>query len=270
MAIKGEWIRYEDQMGYFAFPEHATGPLPAIMVIQEIGGVNEHIMDVTRRLAAAGYAALAPDLFSVNGERLPPLTQGRIAKAMLFMRRMPPGSWMNPQARETELAKIDEPDRSEISETFAALYGSIGKLHEYLPHLHKAVKHLRKNQEQTKDQKVACVGFCMGGGLSALLACEEPELSGAAVFYGSTPPSERISSINCPVISFYGGNDQRINAGIPVFEESFRKIGRTYDKYVYDGANHAFFNDDSGTYNVKAVRDSYVRLLSFFFKVLSD
>ena len=54
-----------------------------VVVIQEIMGVNEHIEDVTRRIAAAGYVALAPDLFSVNGER-PRLYPGADQQAMAF------------------------------------------------------------------------------------------------------------------------------------------------------------------------------------------
>jgi len=39
---------------------------------------------------------------------------------------------------------------------------------------------------------------------------------------------------------------------------------------VYEGANHSFFNDDGQSYNVKAVRDAFARLLTFFNKTLSD
>src|SRR5690349_19582664 len=48
--------------GYLARPA-APGPHPALLVFQEIFGVNEHIRDVARRFAAEGYVALAPDLF---------------------------------------------------------------------------------------------------------------------------------------------------------------------------------------------------------------
>lgn len=270
MAIKGQWIEYEDQRGYFAIPEKAAESLPGIIVIQEIGGVNEHIEDVTRRFAAAGYAALAPDLFVVGGARPAALTPERIKKAMNFMRQLPPAAWGNTSVRDTELARLPEIDRKEINETFGSLFTGPGRLLEYLPHLRKAVHHLRTEQPETKNQKVACVGFCMGGGLSALLACEEPEISGAAVFYGNTPPVDKIPSINCPVIGFYGANDQRVNPGIPVFEEAMLKAGKSYEHYIYEGANHAFFNDDGYSYNVRAVRDSFVRLLTFFHKTLSD
>ncbi len=270
MAIKGEWIDYDDQRGYFAFPENAETPLPAIIVIQEIGGVNEHIEDVTRRFAAAGYAALAPDLFAVGGKRPAALTPERIKKAMNFMRQMPPAVWGNPAARETELSKLPETDRLEIGETFGLLFSGPDRLQGYIPQLRKAVHHLKDKQPETKEQKVACVGFCMGGGLSALLACEEQEISGAAIFYGNTPPVEKIPSISCPLIGFYGANDKRVNPGIPVFEEALRNAGKAYEHYIYEGANHSFFNDDNSSYNVKAVRDSFARLITFFYKTLSD
>ena len=269
MSIKGTWIEYSDQIGYFAAPEKAAEPLPAIIVIQEAWGVNEHIEDITKRFAAAGYAALAPDLFAKDGKRPAALSQERIDKAVKFMRQLSPGVWGNLAAREAELAKLPEPDGKEIGETFGKIFGHAGGVAGYMPQLREAVKHLRTEQAETKDQKVACVGFCMGGGLSALLACEEPEISGAAIFYGSTPPAEKIPSIACPVIGFYGGNDQRVNAGIPAFEEAMHGEGKSYERFVYEGANHSFFNDDGQAYNVKAVRDSFMRLLTFFYKTLS-
>ncbi len=270
MSIKGSWITYEDQTGYFAYPEHASEPLPAIIVIQEIGGVNAHIEDVTRRFAAAGYAALAPDLFAAGGKRPEYFTQQRLDKALAFIRQLPPNVWRDPADRDVHLARIPDPDQSEIAETCDQMIDAVNKLSKFVPALQKAVRHLRTDELITRNQKVACVGFCMGGGLSALLACEEPDLSGAAVFYGMTPPEEKIPAISCPVIGFYGGNDQRINVGISPFEEKLRSTGKTYENYIYDGANHSFFNDDGKSYNVRAVRDSFVRLLTFFYKTLSD
>jgi carboxymethylenebutenolidase len=269
MAIKGEWINYGDQKGYFAAPQNVSEPLPAIIVIQEIWGVNEHIEDVTRRLASAGYAALAPDLFVNGGERPEALSAYRIKKTMKFMAKIPPAAWRDAEVRNAELAKLNEIDRVEIGETIGHLFTDMGHREQFIPKLKDAVNHLRTVQPETKDQKVACVGFCMGGGLSALLACEEPELSGAAVFYGSTPPQEKISSVHCPVIAFYGGNDQRINAGIPLFENAMHDRGKSFERFIYDGANHSFFNDDGQAYNVKAVRDSYVHLIHFFYDVLA-
>src|SRR5919199_2306956 len=47
-----------------------TGPYPAILVLQEWWGLNDHIKDVARRLAREGYVALAPDLYSRQGNKV--------------------------------------------------------------------------------------------------------------------------------------------------------------------------------------------------------
>ena len=108
----------------------------------------------------------------------------------------------------------------------------------------------------------------MGGGLAALLACEEPELAAAAVYYGTAPAAEQIAKIRCPVIGFYGETDQRVNAGIPGFEEEMRKGRKSFEHHIYPGAGHAFFNDERPSYDVRAARDSFARLLMFFLKNL--
>ena len=271
MAIKTEWIGYGNRSGYFALPEHAATPLPAVIVIQEIWGVNDHIEDVTRRIAAAGYAALAPDLFSENGQRPATLTRERVAEIMAFMSRIPPAAWGDQALREAELQKLPATERGRIAETYGSLFGmSPEKRESFAAPLREAVRYLRRERPETREQPVACVGFCMGGGLSALLACEEPELSGAAVFYGATPAPEKMAQIKCPVIAFYGANDGRVNAGIPAFEEGMKKIGKPYEHHVYQGTGHAFFNDSRGSYDVKAARDSFARLLAFFSRVLTE
>jgi len=269
MGIKTEWIRYGNRSGYFARPELAALPLPSILVIQEAWGVDDHIEDVTRRFAASGYAALAPDLYSEDGRRAAPLTRERIGEFQTFMTSLPPAVWGDPAAREAELDKLPEAPRSRIGETFGAVFGSPGRLAGFVGPLREAVRHLRDDRPETKGQPIACVGFCMGGGLSALLACEEPELSGAAVFYGATPPPEKLARIGCPVCAFYGATDARINAGIPAFEQGMKEVGRPFEYHLYAGAGHSFFNDSRGGYNVGATRDSFARVLTFFSRLLA-
>lgn len=270
MAIRGRWIRYEDQIGYLAVPERASGPLPAVVVIQEIGGVNEHIEDVTRRVAASGYVALAPDLYAVNGERLASLTTERFSELWAFGATLPPGAIFDPAKRQEAVERLPEAERLRITETFTAMFSFVtpGKMEGLVAPLRSAVRHLRTGMDETKGQPVGCIGFCMGGGLSALLACEEEELSCAAVYYGNTPAPEKLANVKCPVIAFYGANDQRVNAGIPAFQEGMKKAGQSYEHFVYQGASHAFFNDDAQSYNAAAARDSFARLLDFLLKNL--
>src|SRR5208337_2381174 len=152
MAIKGEWIRYGNGTGYFARPERATGPLPGVLVIQEIGGVNRQIEDVTRRIAAAGYAALAPDLFAVGGERPPALSADRVAEAFGYSAKLPPGTMFDPSTREAALAKLPEPERLRIGETFGQVFSFVGpgRVDALMPLLRSAFRHLSAERPETQ------------------------------------------------------------------------------------------------------------------------
>ena len=260
MPVQTEWVRFGEHSGYQAQPARVATPLPGIVVIQEIWGVDSHIEDVTQRLAAAGYAALAPDLYAEGGQRPEALGRERIQEVQAFMSALPPAAWADPAARAAALAGRTEPERTRIETSHAALFGNLGRLGRFVPTLRAAVQHLRTT---APEQKVACVGFCMGGGLSALLACEEPELSGAAIFYGSAPPPESVPGIACPLLGFYGALDLRVNAGLPAFREALEQAGKAFEFHVYEGAGHGFFNDGRPAYDVRAARDSFARLLEF-------
>ena len=267
MAIKTELVRYGEQSGYLAYPV-AGKPLPSVLVIQEVWGVDAHIEDVTRRFAAAGYAALAPDLYAQGGVRPSALSQERIREIQMLMGRMPPGAWVDPKLREAELLKLPEPQRTQANETIGTLFAGIGsggmRLDQYIGPLKNSVRYMRQECAQSLGQKVGCVGFCMGGGLSALLACNEEEMSGAVMFYGSSPSADLVPQIACPVLGFYGSLDTRVNATLPGLIDNMKNAGKQFEYHSYDGAMHGFFNDGRQTYNVAAARDAFVRTLDFF------
>ena len=89
--------------------------------------------------------------------------------------------------------------------------------------------------------KTVSIGFCWGGGQSFRFATYNNNIKAALVFYG-TPPEEKeeIEKITIPVYGFYGGNDERIDAGIPVTEKSMAVAGKKYDYKIYEGAGHGF------------------------------
>ena len=64
--IVSETLTYSGGAGYFAKPS-AEGKYPGVLVIHENRGLNPHIKDVARRMAAEGFAALAPDYLSDLG-----------------------------------------------------------------------------------------------------------------------------------------------------------------------------------------------------------
>ncbi|MCM5555595.1 dienelactone hydrolase family protein [Pleomorphomonas sp. NRK KF1] len=103
--------------------------------------------------------------------------------------------------------------------------------------------------------KSGSVGFCWGGGLSLQTAVADPGLGAAVSYYGAQPVAETVAAIKAPLLLHYAGLDDRINAGIPVFEAALKEAGKTYELHMYPGVNHAFNNDTSAARYDKAAAD---------------
>jgi carboxymethylenebutenolidase len=275
MSLNTEYVHYGpgDEYGaYAAWPARAATPLPSVVVIQEIWGLDAHIEDVARRYALAGYVALAPDLYATAGSRPAPLARERVAALQGFLNQLPPATagamMMDPGAREAELSKRPPEEAARLGETMGALFGGLASgsrnLDAYVPKLVGASAFLRGAFPASRGRKVGSVGFCMGGSLVGLLACHDPDLAAAAIFYGSGPAASLIPSIRCPVAGFYGALDRRVTDGVPAFAEAMRAAGKRFEYQVYEGALHAFFNDTRPSYQVDAARDAYARVLDLF------
>ena len=118
--------------------------------------------------------------------------------------------------------------------------------------------------------KVGAVGFCWGGGAVNTLAVAEPDLDAGVAYYGGQPKAEDVPKINAAMMLHYGGLDERINAGIPAYEAALKQAGKTYEIYVYEGANHAFNNDtNAARYDKKAADQAWSRTVAFLKKNLA-
>lgn len=112
---------------------------------------------------------------------------------------------------------------------------------------------------------VGAVGFCFGGGVINRMAAANPELKAAVVYYGVQVPAEQVPGIQAPLLLHYAELDQRVNAGIPVYEAALKANNKRYTIYMYPGVNHAFNNDTGGTrYNKEAADLAWERTLTFF------
>jgi carboxymethylenebutenolidase len=225
--IKTEAVSYQGDgitmKGYLAAPAK-QGKYGGVIVIHENRGLNEHIKDITRRLAKAGYLAMAPDALSGDG--------GTPAD--------------EDQARDL-IGKLDA-----------------GKnLNNYL----KSIDYLKTRPES--NGKIGCVGFCWGGGMANQLAVNSPELAAAVAYYGRQPDAADVPKIKARLQLHYGGLDERINAGIPAYEDALKKAGTRYELYIYPGAQHAFNNDTASTrYNPEAAKLAWERTLKLFGEAL--
>jgi len=150
-----------------------------------------------------------------------------------------------PEEQEQAIALIGKLDKEKTVKNYVA-----------------AVKYLKAHANSTG--KVGTVGFCWGGGMANQLAVHSPDLIAAVPYYGPAPATEDVPKIKASLLLHYAGQDERINSGIPAFEEALKKAKIDYKIYMYEGAQHAFNNDtNAARYNKEAADLAWQRTISF-------
>lgn len=125
-----------------------------------------------------------------------------------------------------------------------------------------AVAYLKTHPQSTG--KIGCMGFCWGGGITNQVAVNSPDLKAAVPFYGRQSAADDVPKIKASLMCHYAGLDERINAGIPAFEEALKKASVDYKMFMYEGCGHAFFNDTGSRFNKDASLLAFERTIAFF------
>lgn len=190
----------------------------AVVVIQEIFGVNGHIREVADGYAAAGYFAIAPQIFD------------RIERDIEL------GYEAEDMGRGVELA-FQKLDRALTLQDLQAT-------------IEVAAGH----------GKVGVVGYCFGGLLTWLSACELDGISAASAYYGGGVAGELERSAKCPVIMHFG----ELDAHIPLSDvEKVRSAQPEVQVFVYP-ADHGFNCDHRASYDSEAAALAKQRTLALF------
>ena len=240
---------YLDDMNTYVSQPNEPGRHPAVIVIQEVFGVNSNIQSITDRFAAEGYFAVAPALFhredtneEVRGTN-PVYGYGNAPD--LEQRQQAVGNW-----RDDEII-LD---------------------------INTTIEWLLRHPRVIGD-KIGIVGFCAGGRITYLAASSCPGLSAAVPFYsgntmrgwGDGPtPFDRTANIKCPVMGNFGEDDQNPTVDdVAKIEAELKKHGKVYDFKTYPGAGHGFFCDERADYREAAAKDAWTRTLGWFAKHLA-
>lgn len=231
-AILTHNVEYQGKAGpvlaYLARPTKA-GKYPAIIVIHENQGLNDHIRDIARRLAKEGYVALAPDLLSRQGGTMKANPKG---EGLAKIREMVP--WRN-VAEDTEAG-------------FAYL---------------KVLPDVRADQQGLIG---FCWGGEMTFATATQIPTLDAVV---VYYGRSPDPLDLVKNIRAPVMAHYGEKDPGVNKGIPDTEAAMKKFNKTYDYKIYSGAQHAFNNDvNPGRYDATASKEAWERTLAFLKKNL--
>ena len=149
----------------------------------------------------------------------------------------------------------------EDSEKAPALLGQLDK-EKTTKNFLAAVKYLKTHP--LSNGKVGVVGFCWGGAMANQVAVHSSDVVAAVPYYGAMPATEDVPQIKASLLLHYAGIDERINAGIPAFEQALKKASVNYKIYMYEGAQHAFNNDTAPTrYNKDAAQLAWQRTIAF-------
>ena len=215
---------------YDATPESPNGA--AVIVIQEAFGVNDHIEDVTRRVAAAGYHAVAPHIFHRAGggtapygdfSKVLPLFEGLSDEALLV-------------DADATLAHLRE--QGFTDDKIGIVGFCMGGRVTFLVALERALG--------------ASVGFYGGG----IVTGRFPQFP---------PLVERAASLQTPWLGLFGDLDQSIPVeDVEALKKALTDASVESDIVRYDDAEHGFHCDARPSYNAEASKDAWARTLRWF------
>tara|TARA_B100000809_G_scaffold261038_1_gene309122 strand:+ start:211 stop:891 length:681 start_codon:yes stop_codon:yes gene_type:complete len=219
--------------GYLTQPE-GEGSHPAVVVIQEIWGVNSHIQSVVDRLPSLGYVGLAPAMFHREG----PMTTGLH------------------EEMDTAIARMR-------NSTDADILADVNAAMAYL-----------KAQSFVVGDKIGIVGFCYGGRVSYLAACNVSDLAASVVFYGGgignalgdgPSPLEQTANIGCPMLGLFGVEDANPTPDdVAKMDSKLTTHGKAHEFHSYDGAGHGFHCETRASYRPEAAADAWGKAVAWF------
>ncbi|HAC63683.1 MAG TPA: carboxymethylenebutenolidase [Cyanothece sp. UBA12306] len=224
---------------YLAMPT-SEGIFPGIVVIQEIFGVNDHIKDITERLAKQGYVAIAPAIYQ----------------------RIAPGFATGYTPEDIKIGR-EYKNQTKAEELLADIQATIDYLYS-LPNV--------------QQNGVGSIGFCFGGHVTYLVATLN-DIKATASFYGAgitnwtpgegKPTLSRTPDIKGTIYPFFGLEDASIPPEqVDEIEANLKKYNISHRVFRYEGANHGFFCDRRGSYNAEAAQDAWAHVLDLFSNTL--
>ena len=223
----------ENMPAYHARPKNVDGPLPIVIVVQEIFGVHEHIRDLCRRLAQEGYLAIAPELYFRQGDPneyhdIPTLFKELVTKV--------------PDAQV--LADLDH------VASWAARHG--GAAHRLL--ITGFCWGGRITWLYAAHNPQLKAGVAWYGKLVGEKSLNSPK-----------HPVDIAVDLNAPVLGLYGAKDASIPQDtIETMRQALRAANAKAEIVVYPEADHAFNADYRASYHEESAKDGWQRMLAWF------
>lgn len=148
-----------------------------------------------------------------------------------------------------------EPDEARKQAMALGMRDAVGEIQA-------AIDHLKK--QEFVNGRFGIVGFCMGGGLVLQTAANSPDIHAAVPFYGSPLSASEAAKVTAPVLSFLGTQDGISASDYEAMHAALTEAGVNNKFQLYEGAQHAFFNDTRASYDEAAALDAWQQTLSWF------
>jgi carboxymethylenebutenolidase len=217
--------------GFLAEPE--AGRASGVLVIPDVWGLSDHTKDIAGRLAEAGFAALALDVYRKTGKP----TLADPAAAMAWIREL-----SDPLVLETVQEGIDALAERVAGRKLGLIGFCMGGQYAWLA-------------------ACACRGLSAVTPFYGMLRYEaglDPKKKPRA-------PLDAVAALSCPALGLYGEEDAIIpNADVDELEARLARQRQPFEIVRYPGAGHAFLNDTRpAMYRPEAAADAWRRLLAF-------
>jgi carboxymethylenebutenolidase len=207
--------------------------LPTVLVVHEIFGVHEYIKDVCRRLAKAGYLAVAAEMYARHGD---------VAK-MSNIREILDG----PVAAASDAEHMSDLDA--CAAWAAKNGGDPGRLG--ITGFCRGGRTTWLYAAHNPKLKAAVSWY---GQIDGAPSAKQPKW-----------PIDLAAQIKPPVLGFYGGKDQGISLDdVESMRDALKKAGSKSELHVYPEAGHAFHADYRPTYRKAEAEDGWQRMLAWF------
>lgn len=221
-----------DLPGYFAKPAGA-GPFPIVVVIEEIFGVHEYIKDTCRRLAKAGYAAVAPEVYARLGDLSKMTDAGKIVSQVIS--KAPDATLM----KDLDMAAAYAATHGGAADRLAVTGFCRGGRHVWLYAAHNPR-------------------------LKAAVAWYGP-VAGTPSDIQPKTAADVAADLKCPLLGLYGGKDTGIKMeDVQTAAAKAKAAGKTVDIVIYPDAPHGFHADYRPSYRAADAADGWKRMLAWF------
>lgn len=143
----------------------------------------------------------------------------------------------------------------------------------------RAAVEFLKAQPFVRPDRIGIVGFCFGGRVAYLAACNLSDIKATVAFYpgrlliplGAEGPSplEQTSKLRSPVLGLFGEEDQNPTIqDVGKIEAELKKQKKSYEFHMYPGCGHGFHCDGRASYRPEPARDAWGKAVAFFDKHL--